>query len=85
MGINTIGKGLITLFLIGIIYLSLTPMISNLAQDEILFGGEIDPGTAFLKNNVMLIYYASGLIAFLVVIIWMFNASSASGAVSAFN
>ncbi len=85
MGINVIVKGLIAMFLIGLIYLSLTSTIVNLANDPTLFGGELNDGTMFLKDNVLLIYYTAGLISFFSIIIWMFNASSASGVTSSLN
>lgn len=82
MGISTIVKGIIALFLIGIIYLSITPTIVDLANDPTMFSGEMDPNTLFLKDNALLIFYTSGILSFFVIIIWMFNASSASGATS---
>ena len=84
MGINTITKGIIALFIIGIIYLSMTSTIVNLADDPTLFGGEMNEGTLFLRENVLMIYYMSGIFTFFVIIVWMFNASSASGASSQF-
>ncbi|MBL7014798.1 MAG: hypothetical protein ISR79_00360 [Nitrosopumilus sp.] len=84
MGINTITKGIIALFIIGIIYLSMTSTIVNLADDPTLFGGEMNEGTLFLRDNVLMIYYMSGIFTFFVIIVWMFSASSASGASSQF-
>ena len=84
MGINTIGKGIITIMLIGVVYLGMMPTMSNLAEDENLWTGVIDSRALFLKDNAMLIFYVSGLIAFFATIIWMFNASSSKGAVSQF-
>lgn len=85
MGINTIVKGIIALFLIGIIYLSITPLVVDLANDPVLFSDEMDPNTLLLKENALLIFYTSGLLTFFVIIIWMFNASSASGAQSSYD
>lgn len=84
MAINTIGKGLITLFLIGIIYLGIMPTVSNLAEDPSLWTGVTDSRALFLRDNAMTIFYVSGFIAFISTIIWMFNASSSKGAVSQF-
>ena len=84
MGVNTIGKGLITIFLIGIVYLGIMPTVSNLAEDESLWTGVTDSRALFLRDNAMLIFYVSGLIAFFATIIWMFNASTSKGAVSQF-
>jgi len=84
MGISTITKGIIALFLIGIIYLGIMPTVSNLAEDPSLWIGVTDSRALFLKDNAMLIFYASGLLAFFSIIIWMFNASSARGATSNF-
>ena len=84
MAINTIGKGIITIFLIGIVYLGIMPTISNLAEDPSLWSGVTDSKALFLRDNALLIFYVSGFIAFLSVIIWMFNASSSKGAVSQF-
>lgn len=84
MGINVTGKGLITLFLIGIVYLGLMPTVSNLAEDPSLWTGVTDSRALFLRDNAMLIFYVSGLIAFFATIIWMFQASASKGAVSQF-
>lgn len=84
MGINTITKGIIALFLIGVIYLGIMPTMSNLAEDPNLWVGVVDSRALFLKDNAMLIFYVSGFISFFSVIIWMFNASSSRGAVSQF-
>ena len=84
MGINSIIKGVIALFLIGIIFLSITPFIINLADDPTLFSGEINEQTLFLKDNALMIWYIAGIFSFFSIIIWMFNASSSSGAVSQF-
>jgi hypothetical protein len=79
MGINTIVKGMITLFVIGIIYLSMTSTIVNLADDPTMFSGEISPPTLFLRSTALLIYYSSCLLTFFVIIIWMITASSTIG------
>ena len=84
MGINTITKGIIALFLIGVIYLGIMPTISNLAEDPSLWVGVVDSRALFLKDNALLIFYVSGLLAFFSIITWMFNASSARGATSQF-
>ena len=84
MGISTITKGVIALFLIGIIYLGIMPTVSNLAEDPTLWVGVVDSRALFLKDNAMLIFYVSGLLAFFSIIIWIFNASSARGATSNF-
>lgn len=84
MGVNVIGKGIITLFLIGIVYLGMMPTVSTLAEDENLWYGVTDSRALFLRDNAMLIFYVSGVIAFFTTIIWMFNASTSKGAVSQF-
>lgn len=84
MGVNTIGKGIITIFLIGIVYLGIMPTVSNLAEDETLWTGVTDSRAIFLRDNAMMIFYVSGLIAFFATIIWMFNASTARGATTNF-
>jgi len=80
MGINSIVKGVIALFLIGIIYMGVMPTVTNLADDPSLFGDDVSSNTLFLKDNALTIFYVSGLLAFLSIIVWMFNASSSSGA-----
>ncbi len=82
MGINVIVKGIIALFLIGIIYLGVMPTVTNLADDPSLFDGEVSSNTLFLKDNALTIFYVSGLLAFFSIIVWMFNASSSSGAMA---
>ncbi len=84
MGINTITKGIIALFLVGIIYLGMMPVVSNLAEDPNLWIDVVDSRALFLKDNAMLIFYASGLLSFFIIIIWMFQASTARGATSNF-
>ena len=84
MAINTIGKGIIVLFLIGIVYLGIMPTISNLAEDPSLWSGVTDSRALFLRDNALLIFYISGFLSFVITIIWMFNASSSKGAVAQF-
>lgn len=84
MGINTITKGIIALFLIGIIYLGVMPTVSNLAEDPNLWVGVVDSRALFLKDNAMIIFYISGLLAFFSIILWIFNASSSKGSVAQF-
>lgn len=84
MGVNTIGKGIITIFLIAIVYLGIMPTISNLAEDPTLWTGVTDSRAIFLRDNAVMILYVSGLIAFFATIIWIFNASTSKGAVTNF-
>lgn len=84
MDSNTIAKGLIALFLIGIIYLALTPTVSNIAEDPSMWDGVTDTDSLSLRNNTMTIYYFSGVLFLVVVIIWMFSASTSKGAVSTY-
>lgn len=82
MGINVIMRGIITIFMIGIIFLGLMPTVYNLSVDESMWGDVQDSRALFLRDNAMLIFYISGLIGFFATIAWMFNASSSRGAVS---
>ena len=84
MGVNTIGKGILTIFLIGIIYLGFMPTMSNLAEDPAMWEGVTDSRALFLRDNAMLIFYVSGLLAFFATIVWILNASTSKGAVSQF-
>ena len=70
--------------LIGIVYLGLMPTISNLAEDPTMWENVTDSRALLLRDNALLIFYVSGLIAFISTIIWILNASSAKGAVSQF-
>ena len=79
MGVNVIGKGIITLFLIGIIYLAFMPHVVELTQDESLWADVSDSRALALRDNALLLYYVAGLLAFVTLVIWMFNASSSKG------
>lgn len=81
---SIIGKGLIALFIIGIIYLSLTPVVSNLAEDESLWSNATDPASLFLRDNTLMVFYFSGVAVFFIIIIWMFSAVTSRGAVSSY-
>lgn len=80
MGVNVILRGMIAIFAIGIVFLSLTPYIDDLATNSSLWGDVIDERAIFLRDNALTLFYVIGLIAFFTVIIWMFNASSRKGA-----
>ena len=84
MGINTITRGIVTLFLIGLIFLALMPYVYNLSVDEGLWGNVTDSRALFLRDNAMLIFYVSGLLGFITTIIWMFNASSNKGGIGTY-
>ena len=84
MGINTIARGIITIFMIGIIFLGIMPTVYNLSVDDGMWGDVQDSRALFLRDNAMLIFYVSGLLGFFATIVWMFNASSSRGAVSQF-
>lgn len=81
MGINVIMRGIITIFMIGIIFLGLMPTVYNLSVDDGMWGNVQDSRALFLRDNAMLIFYVSGLIGFFTTIVWMFNASSSRGSV----
>lgn len=80
MGINTILRGIITIFLIGVIFLGIMPTVYNLSVDEGMWGTVQDSRALFLRDNAMLIFYVSGLIGFFATLVWMFSASSSRGA-----
>ncbi len=61
VGVTTIGKGLITIFLICIVYLGIMPTVSNLAEDESLWTGVTDSRALFLRDNAMLIFCLKNL------------------------
>ena len=76
MGINIISRSMISMFLIGIIYLAFMPYIHMVTQDDfILTDMELDPRGQFIVDNAYLIYQASGIIFIVGCIVWMFNAS----------
>ena len=84
MGINTISRGMVTIFLIAIIYLGFTPTVHNLAVDEHLWGNVTDSRSLFLRDNAVLIFQVSGVLSFFMTIVWMLNAATSKGAVSQF-
>ncbi|MFB5597697.1 MAG: hypothetical protein ACE5RJ_01595 [Nitrosopumilaceae archaeon] len=84
MGINTITRGMITIFLIGIVYLAMMPTVSNLAEDPVLWEDVTDSRALFLRDNAMLLFYIGGVMGLVFAIVWMLQASSSKGAVSQF-
>lgn len=75
-------KGIIALFLIGFLVLSFSPIISQLAEDEGMWGGVTDSRAVFLRDNAVTLFYVAGMIGFITTVMWMFNASQSKGASS---
>ena len=84
MGVNVIGRGLVVMFLVGIVYLAFMPHIAELTTNEALWVEVADSRAIALRDNALLLYYVAGILAFVVVVVWMFNASSSKGASSNF-
>jgi len=77
-------KGIVTLFLIGFIVLGFAPTISQLSEDEGMWGTVTDSRAIFLKDNAVTLFYVAGLIGFITVVVWMWNGSQTKGAVTAY-
>ena len=84
MGVNVIGRGLVVMFLVGIVYLAFMPHIATLTTDESLWADVADSRAIALRDNALLLYYIAGILSFVVIVVWMFNASSSKGASSNF-
>lgn len=79
MGINTVLRGIITIFLIGFVWLGMMPTMNGLATDDGMWGDVTDSRSIFLKDNALNLYYIAGLIALFSTVVWMLNASSSKG------
>ena len=76
MGINIITRSMVTMFVIGIIYITFMPVIYLVSQQGfILSGVTLDPRGQYIVDNAYTIYQASGIIYIAGCIVWMFNAS----------
>ena len=80
MGINIITRGIVTLFLIGVIFLGLMPTVHDLATNDQLWENVTDSRAVFLRDNAMTVYYISGIFSLFTTIVWMLNASQSRGA-----
>lgn len=79
MGINTTLRGIITVFLIGFVWLGMMPTMNSLVTDDGMWGDVTDSRAIFLKENSMNLYYIGGLIALFSTIVWMLNSASSKG------
>lgn len=79
MGINVVLRGIITLFLIGIVFLGLMPTVNELATDPDRWGETTDSRAVFLRDNAMNIYYISGIIGMFATVVWTMNAAASKG------
>ena len=80
MGINIITRGIVTLFLIGVIFLGLMPTVHDLSTNDELWEEVTDSRAVFLRDNAMTVYYISGIFSLFTTIVWMLNASQSKGA-----
>ena len=78
---QTILKGIIALFLIAFVILAFSPVIDNLANNPAMWGGVGDSRALFLRDNAVTLFYAAGLMAFIMIIVWMWTAAQSKGAV----
>ena len=78
---QVIVKGVIALFIVGIIVVSFSPVIDNLANDSGLWGNVTDGRALFIRDNTVTIFYVISFITFIMIIIWMWNAAQAKGAI----
>ena len=67
----------------GFIILAFAPAIDSLVSDKQLWGEVGDPRAIILRDNAVTLFYVSGLIAFVVILSWMWNASQSRGAIGA--
>ena len=74
-------RGMVALFLVGFIILAFAPTIDSLVSDQNLWGEVGDPRAILLRDNAVTLFYVAGLIAFVVIIVWMWNASQSRGAI----
>ena len=80
MGINIITRGIVTLFLFGVIFLGLMPKVHDLATNDQLWDGVTDSRAVFLRDDAMTVFYISGIFSMFTTIVWMLNASQSKGA-----
>ena len=76
-------RGMVAMFLVGFIILAFAPAIDSLVSDKQLWGEVGDPRAIILRDNAVTLFYVSGLIAFVVILSWMWNASQSRGAIGA--
>ena len=74
-------RGIAAMFLVGFIILAFAPMIDSLVSDKQLWGEVGDPRAIALRDNAVTLFYVAGLIAFVMIISWMWNASQSRGAI----
>ena len=74
-------RGILALFLIGFLVLAFAPSIDSLASNETLWGEVGDSRALALRDNAVTLFYVAGLISFVMIIVWMWNAAQSRGAV----
>lgn len=84
MGVNTLTRGILAIFLGGIVYFGMMPTINDLINDEQLWTNVIDSKALALREYAFFLYLIAGLIYFFVIVVWMLNASSSKGGFTAY-
>ena len=74
-------RGVLAMLLIGVMILAFAPTIDSLASDPNLWGTVGDSRSLLLRDNAVTLFYVAGLIAYVVIIVWMWNAAQSRGAI----
>ena len=84
MGVNTIIRGVLALFFIGLIWLSMMPEMYKITHNETMWGDVTDERALGVRDMSWNMYLGAGVIAMFSIFVWMINASTRKTASAAY-
>jgi|APSaa5957512535_1039671.scaffolds.fasta_scaffold00674_31 hypothetical protein len=84
MGVNTIIRGVLAIFFIGLIWLSMMPEMYKITHNETMWGDVEDPRALGVRDMSWNMYLGAGVIAMFSIFVWMINASTRKTASTAY-
>ena len=84
MGVNTIIRGVLALFFIGLIWLSMMPEMYKITHNETMWGDVEDERALGVRDMSWNMYLGAGVIAMFSIFVWMINASTRKTASAAY-
>ena len=84
MGVNTIIRGVLALFFIGLIWLSMMPEMYKITHNETMWGDVTDTRALGVRDMSWNMYLGAGVIGMFSIFVWMLNASTRKTASTAY-
>ena len=76
MGVNTIIRGVLSIFFIGLIWLSMMPEMYKITHNDAMWSEVEDPRALGVRDMSWNMYLGAGVIAMFSTFVWMINAST---------